>query len=173
MIPTYRHPFAKHLAEFEHRYHMCQLATRVFGSRVAVSRIEAELDQPTSRTLDTVRALMARHPDSRFRLVIGADVLAEADKWYRWDQIARLAPPIVVGRSGYSRQPGGRAAGSAASSVGQPAVPDGSPERSPAAISLPRISSTEVRERLSRGQSAVPLVSRLVMDYIAERGLYR
>lgn len=154
MIPTYRHPFAKDLLEFGHRFRMCQLAASGFGERVAVSAIEAELDRPVSRTLDTLNALVERYPGAAFRLVIGADILAETDKWYRWDEIARLAPPIVVGRSGYVRDP---AHGEALES----------------AIDLPRISSTEVRARLSRGQSAVPLVPRVVMDYIAERGLYR
>jgi len=160
MIPTYRHPFAKDLLEFRHRFRMCQLAAGVFGDRVVVSDIEADLDRPVSRTLDTLEALIARHPDTRFRLVIGADILTETDKWYRWDEIARLAPPIIVGRSGYDRDP----------EPGDRAGPVAPLEH---AIELPRISSTEVRERLSRGQSAVPLVPGVVMDYIAERGLYR
>ncbi|MEM9493118.1 MAG: nicotinate (nicotinamide) nucleotide adenylyltransferase [Myxococcota bacterium] len=147
MIPTYRHPFAKELIAFEHRYAMCQRACRGLGGRAEVSAIEAELDLPVSRTLDTVNALAERHPGTRFRLVIGADILAETDKWYRWDEVARLAPPLVVGRGGYG---------------------DGG-----AAIELPRISSTQVRAILARGESAVPLVSRSVMDYIAEQGLYR
>ena len=164
MIPTYRHPFAKHLIDFEHRYEMCQLAAAMFGGRAVVSRIEAELGQPVSRTLDTIEALIARHPELDFRLVIGGDILAETDKWYRWDEIARLAPPVVVGRSGYGDE-------SAAQLVDR----SGEQERSgiSADIELPRISSTEIRARIERGESAVPLVPRAVMDYIAGQGLYR
>jgi len=146
MVPTYRHPFAKDLAEFGHRFRMCELAVEVFAGQVQVSRVEEELGQSASRTLDTLLALRARHPDTQFRLVVGADILAERDKWYRWDEIERLAPSIVVGRQGYDSE---------------------------AAIELPNISSTEIRARLARGESALPLLPRTVMRYIEEHGLYR
>jgi nicotinate-nucleotide adenylyltransferase len=149
MVPTWRHPFDKELCAFEHRVAMCELAASVFGDRVKVSRIEEELGGPgqaPSRTLHTLEALRARWPGDALRLVIGADILSETDKWHRWDQVVRLAPPLVIGRTGYG---------------------------SDAEIVLPAVSSTDVRARLRRGQDVVPLVSRAVMDYIAGRGLYR
>lgn len=145
MVPTYRHPFAKDLVEFEHRFRMCELAVELFSGRVTVSRIEADLAQPSSRTLDTLVALRSRHPTTQFRLVVGADILGERDKWYRWDEVERLAPSIVVGRHGY-------------------------PSRSD--IELPNISSTDVRARLARGESVASLVPRNVLAYIDEHGLY-
>lgn len=154
MVPTYRHAFAKDLVDFEDRCRMCELAAAALGSRVRVSRIESELGQPRSRTLDTLQALGERHPDVRFRLIVGADILSETAKWYRWDEVVALAPPIVIGRSGYR----------AAKDAGGFEHLD---------LDLPRVSSTEVRERLSQGQDVLPLLPRVVMNYIAERGLYR
>jgi nicotinate-nucleotide adenylyltransferase len=145
VIPTYRHPFAKSLVDFEHRFAMCELAMALFGARVKVSRVEEELAQPSSRTLHTLNALRQRFPGDDFRLVVGADILAERDKWYRWDEIERLAPPIVVGRRGYPSQSG---------------------------LELPDVSSTEVRSRLASGRDASDLVPAQVMAYISERGLY-
>jgi nicotinate-nucleotide adenylyltransferase len=147
MVPTYRHPFAKEMVAFDHRLAMCELAAAPFGGRVIVSDIERELDAAASRTLDTVVALRARHPDVELRLIIGSDILRDRHKWHRWDEVERLAPPIVVPRAGH--------------------------DDAGAAVTLPDVSSTEVRERLARGDSAVPLVSRAVMDYIARQGLYR
>jgi nicotinate-nucleotide adenylyltransferase len=149
MIPTYRHPFGKPLAPFADRAEMCRRAARPFGERVLVSEVERELGQEQSRTLDTVVELRRRHPDTAFRLVVGEDILAEHDSWHRWDDIVALAPPIVLGRASRSAPGGG------------------------SRLALPDISSTEVRDRIARGESAVPLVPRAVMDYIAERGLYR
>lgn len=146
MVPTYRHPFAKELIDFEHRFRMCELALQVFGERVGVSRVEAELAQPASRTLDTVLALRERHPDIEFRLVVGADILGERDKWYRWEEIERLAPSIVVGRHGYPSE---------------------------CAIDLPDVSSSGIRARLARGESVAALLPHGVMRYIEENGLYR
>jgi nicotinate-nucleotide adenylyltransferase len=153
MIPTYRHVFGKELAPFDDRVEMCRRAARPFGERVRVSEVERELGAPQSRTLDTVMELRRRHPGTEFRLVIGEDILAERDAWYRWDDLVALAPPVVLGRAGR--------AGDAADPAG------------PARLELPDISSTDVRARIARGESAVPLVPRAVMDYIAGRGLYR
>lgn len=157
MVPTYRHAFSKELCPFEHRLRMCQLAAAPLGDRVQVSSVEADLARPVSRTLDTLQALCQAHPDAHFRLVIGADILSETGKWHRWSDIEALAPPIVIGRIGF-RLSGHDPLGRGYDLIG---------------IDLPNISSTEVRARLARGESAVPLVSRAVMDYIAERGLYR
>jgi len=147
MMPTYQHVFGKELAAFEHRLAMCRLATAMFGDRVEVSDVERTLGGQ-SRTHDTLLHLTKQEPTTSFRLVVGEDILDETDKWYRWDDVVELAPPIVVGRQGY---------------VGS----------TTAEIRLPGVSSTEIRRRLGEGDSALPLVSRTVMDYIAGEGLYK
>jgi nicotinate-nucleotide adenylyltransferase len=156
MVPTWRHAFGKPLAPYEDRVEMCRRAAAVFGGRVSVSTIERDVGGAESRTIHTLEALVARIPGASFRLVVGADVLAERDSWLRWDDVARLAPPIVLGRTGVA---GGAGGGWGAEDGPQ--------------LVLPAISSSEIRARLGRGQSALPLVPRAVMDYIAGRGLYR
>ena len=155
MIPTYRHVFGKQLAAFDDRVAMCELAARPFGSRVHVSTVERDLGGQSSRTLDTLIELGRRHPDHRFRLVIGSDILAERTLWYRWDEVVRLAPPLVLARTGAEPSDSTEVQGEA---CGPP---------------LPAISSSEVRDRLQAGQAVSRLVSRPVLDYIAGRGLYR
>ena len=150
--PTWRHPFAKHLAPYDDRVAMTRLAADALGPRASVSRVEEELARApgfvASRTLDTVVHLEAQHPGTTFRLVIGADILGETDKWYRWDELARRAPPIVVGRPGHASPPG--------------AIP-----------AIVGVSSTEIRASLAVGGDAMGLLPRAVLRYIAERGLYR
>lgn len=148
MVPCFRHAFGKQLAPYEDRVEMCRRAAALFGGLVAVSTIESELGEADNRTYHTLVALRAREPGASFRLLVGADVLTEKDKWYRWDEVVAMAPLIVVGREG----------------VG---------EGSGHAFQLPAISSTAVRARIARGEPADPLVPRSVLDYIAERGLYR
>ena len=82
--------------------------------------------------------------------MVGADILGETDKWYRWDELARRAPPIVVGRPGYPTPPG--------------AIP-----------AIVGVSSTEIRGHLGaqRDDDAIALLPRAVLRYIADRGLYR
>jgi nicotinate-nucleotide adenylyltransferase len=146
MVPTFKHPFDKQLASFEDRVEMCERAARPFGGRVEVSRIEGELGGE-SYTLRTVKELQRRRPDDRFALVIGADLLAERERWHGWPELERLTDFIVLGRPGYA---GG----------GTPVV------HAP-------LSSTEVRQRLAVAAPVADLVAADVLDYIAERGLYR
>jgi nicotinate-nucleotide adenylyltransferase len=146
VVPTYKHAFDKQLAPFDDRLEMCRRAMAPLGPRAEVSDIERELGGEASRTLVTLEALIARHPGWSFRLVIGADILREVEKWYRWSDIEKLAPPIVVGRGGYDKQDG---------------------------IELPALSSTEIRARIGRGASPLPLVPRSVAEYIVGKNLYR
>lgn len=146
LVPTFRHVFDKELVDFEDRFAMCERMARPFAGRVTVSRVEEELGSPQSRMLDTLEELYRRFPGLAFRLIIGADILAETHRWHEWDRVAALAPPIVFGRRGFAD--------------GDLPAP-------------PEVSSTEVRRRLAASESAVPLVPRSVLDYIASRGLYR
>ncbi len=147
VVPAYLHPFAKALAPFEDRARMCELAM-AWMPRVDVSRVEEDLGGE-SRTLRTLETLSSAHPDWRMRLVIGADILAEAPRWYGFEAIARLAPPIVLGRAGIPA-PG-----------------------APAAL-LPEVSSTQVRTAIARREWAEveKLVPSAVLAHIRDRGLY-
>ncbi len=147
VVPTFQHPFAKSLAPYEDRVKMCELAMG-WLPRVEVSRVEEELGG-ASRTLYTIEKLQSQMPDAKFRLVIGADIMVESAKWFRFDRIRELAPPIVLGRVGVTF--------------------DGAP---PAV--LPAISSTEVRAALASGnlEAIEPLVPRAVIDYATAKSLY-
>lgn len=148
MVPTFKHPFDKPLAPFSDRAQMCELTASPFKA-VRVSRVEEELGGE-SYTLRTMRALTERHPDHRFALVIGADLVAERERWHGWPELEELVPFIVIGRQG---SPAASAA--------------------PGGITLPELSSTLVRQRLAAGEAVDALVAAPVVDYIRARGLYR
>lgn len=147
VVPTYQHPFAKQLASYDERVTMCQQAMGWLPG-VEVSRVEEELGGE-SKTLRTLSHLKEQHPDWELRLVMGADLLAEAHKWFRFDEVQKLAPPIVLGRVGFAG------------------------EGAPFAI-LPNISSTAVRAKIAeaRWDELSSLLPRAVLSHIRERGLY-
>ncbi len=148
LLPAFLHPFGKDLAPFQARVEMCELAVRSLrGAFVCPAEAELERDPLVGKTARTLEHLTAKHPDHRFWLVIGADVMRETGKWYRWDRVRELAGVIVVGREGY------------------PPV-DGAP-------SFPAVSSTAIRERISRGEDVSGLVPRRVLELVRARGLYR
>ena len=95
LVPTWRHAFDKKLAPWGVRIAACEALAALVGPEVRVSTVEAELPEPsyTVQTLDTLRL---RHPEHRFQLVVGADVVAQHAGWKDWPRIAairtRLSP---------------------------------------------------------------------------------
>jgi nicotinate-nucleotide adenylyltransferase len=146
VVPTFQHPFHKAMAPFEQRLAMTE---RAFADlkRVTVSRVEAELGGD-SYTLRTLEELQKRMPDVGLRLVVGEDLLAESSRWHAFDRVIALAPLLVLGREGH------RAGADLA-------------------VTLPEVSSTEVRRRLHSNEPVEGIVPASVMDYIAEHRLYR
>jgi nicotinate-nucleotide adenylyltransferase len=150
-VPVFEHALGKQLVPFEHRVEMARLA---FGwlPRVDVSAIEANLGAP-SRTLSTIVALEAQHPDWALRLMVGSDILDELHQWHAFHEIERRAPPLVLQRA-----------------LDAPSAP--------ASPLLPAVSSSEVRELLSRRRRGEPgdrleaLVPRAVLDYVRAHDLY-
>lgn len=153
-VPTYAHPFGKQLVPYEHRMAMCELVATPLGPRTRASRAEAELAQRpgfvTSHTLDLVEYLAGQGHE--LRLVVGSDILGEAAKWHRWDELVVAAPLIVIGRGGHELPPGSVAT----------------------QVTMPEISATRVRELIARRASEVSgLVPKDVLRYIAEHHLYQ
>jgi nicotinate-nucleotide adenylyltransferase len=151
VVPVYDHAFAKSLSPFEHRVAMAELAFQDLR-RVTVLPIERELETPNF-TLATLKALLARHPDYELSLIVGGDVMAVRHKWQAFDEIEKLAPPLVIGRRG-------------------------SPSDEAPKPLLPEVSSSEIRALLGRPKSPSreaelrQLVPRRVLDYIDTHRLY-
>ncbi len=141
LVPSHQHPFGRSLAPFERRVAMCQALAHAIGPWVTVEPIEATLPAP-NYTFDMLCALAAGRPDVDFRLVIGADVLADLPRWHRWPEIEARFSPIVVGRQGYPTPPG--------------------------TVDFPNVSSTEVRRRLAIGEPVDALLTAEVMALLGD-----
>jgi len=150
LVPAGLHPFGKQLAPFADRAAMCRRLAAPFGDRVRVETREGQPDS-TGRTHDTLVALVRDHPTVRFTLVIGADIVTETDSWHRWGDIVALVPILILGRGGY----------------GNPGEAQGEHH-----AVLPPVSSTQVRERLAKGETTRGLLPREVARYIQDQGLY-
>lgn len=151
VAPVWQHPLGKPLAaSFDDRLALCRMNFAVLGTRVRV--IEDERDG-TGRTLDLLDRLQVRNPEDHFRLVIGSDILQEAGRWYRFEEVVRRAPPLVLGRAGY-------------------AIPDGFVGEA-APLVLPELSSSAVRNALAAGQLPKGWLTADVEAEIHRRGLYQ
>lgn len=68
------------------------------GPAMIVSDFESRVG--TRWTVDTLRAMTARHPGVRFVWLMGSDNLADFHRWRGWTDIMRLMPMAVIARPG-------------------------------------------------------------------------
>ena len=153
---------ARQLAPAEHRVAMVERAV-AHEPRFTVDRIEVDREGP-SYTLDTVRALQAAHPDvAEWCLLIGLDLYLNLPTWQGWtDLIERVTLAVAVREGGH---------------------PEPSPELAvhphrmqPLPMAPHAVSSTDIRSRLTRGETPESLVPTLLSEgvarYIANHQLY-
>ena len=149
------------------RGHRTPAAARVAMTRAAVrgnaafrvSTLEARRPGP-SYTIDTLRALAARHRGAELWLIVGADMYASMGTWREARAIARLARIAVASRPGAARpaRAAWARAGQAITWLANPAF---------------EVSSSAVRSRTRSGHSVRYLVPDAVARYIAAHRLYR
>lgn len=156
-----------------HRLRMCELL--VAGQRgVAVSAVEMERDGP-SYTVDTLRAIHASHPDSELTFIVGEDAAATLPSWREPAALLALARLAVaerverIGADAARRRVLGAVSGVAGG--GEAGARLAADVRF---LDMPplEVSSSQVRERVARGEPVEWLVGSAVARYIAAHGLY-
>lgn len=151
VVPTYLHAFNKNLAPFTDRMIMCMKMIPPWkGHEVGVSAIEKHMPSP-NLTINLVKSYL--DITDKVAVAIGSDLLGEIDKWAKWDEVAKLARIVVVGRQG-----------SKAKECKYPVI------NFP--IHMPSISSTEIRNKVAEHKDITGLVPTSVAEYINYNGLY-
>ena len=158
LVPTNVHAF-KGEAEASARDRAVMAELAVAGDPpLEVDRIEVRRGG-VSYTVDTLRGLREREPDTVWHLIVGQDNLAELRQWREVERLPDLAKIVLVGRG----------PGNGASEAGEP--PFGG-RHTRVQVPALEISSTTVRRRVAEGRSIRYWVPPAVEAYIAERGLY-
>ena len=145
-----------------HRLRMCELA---FEGETGVIVSDMEIERGgISYTVDTLEALW--RPDRRLFLLCGTDMALTLDTWRDPERIFKLCYPTYVRRENdkllenqiieknalyYSKY------GKICRRIMTDAI---------------ELSSTEIRDRVSRGEDISALVPKKVEEYIKENGLY-
>lgn len=158
LVPNARHPF-KGDSETPARDRLAMVELAVAGDEhLTVDRIEIDRGG-ASYTVDTLEALRAREPETRWFLIIGWDNLDELGAWHEAARLPEMAHLVVMTRSGSGR--GSR----------EPELPF---PGTCTMVEVPalEISSSAVRRRVAEGHSVRYWVPPGVEAYIAEHGLY-
>lgn len=149
------HKTENELAPFEDRVRMVELAC-LGEPAFEVSRVEEPSPSDPLRrsySIDTIERLISVGRDNLWFL-IGADAFAEIQTWHRWQDVTSLVEFLVVDRPGATYE-----------------VPQGAKVHRLEGLRIPH-SSSEIRERLGRGDASVP-VPAAVLHYIREHRLYQ
>jgi len=144
LTPVYRHAFEKKLLKFSTRMNMCTAIASEFASdKVQLDIMETNtLIKGVNRTLHTMKVLVNEYPEHKFSFIIGSDVLKEKEQWHDFDKIEKLVDIIVVERETYEY-------------LGN-------------SISIPNISSSDIRLRVAEGRDIDHLVHKNVLNYMDE-----
>ena len=144
--PRYRTPA---VASGEHRVAMLRLALP--GDSYEIDPRELA-PGASGYTVDTLRELrLELGADTEIWLLMGADQYAKLETWHRPDDVKKLA------RIGVFARPG------TALDQGVPRIP----------LEPMRISSSDIRARVARGEDIAALVPPAVANYIERERLYR
>lgn len=149
LVPANQSPFkGPCVASQEDRRAMLDLAV-ADNPALVVEGCELEREGP-SYTVDTLRTLTARSPQSRFTLILGSDAAAGLDRWRESAEVRRLAAVRVLGRPG-----------------------DGLLDPAVVPFEGLAISSTDIRDAVMASRSIRYLTPESVRLYIEEKGLYK
>lgn len=144
------------------RHRVAMLALALAGRPDWTIDLE-ELDrEPPSYTLDTLRAVQARHPEAELWLLMGTDILATFARWREPEEILKIARVAAFHREPFVG-PGLRL----------PEVAGLADRLSVFDAGSVKISATDVRNDLAQGRSIVGRVPGPVAEYITKQGLYK
>ena len=137
------------------RLRMVEMVSRPMEG-VETSAFEFSMPKP-SYTIDTLNALQAKFPDDEFYLIIGGDNWELFGKWRNSEEILSKYHVLIYPRLGHEVN-----------------IPDNLKDHV-TLIDAPviELSSTEIRERLAKGQGVRYYVPDEVLKYIERKHLYR
>ncbi|MGN0544181.1 MAG: nicotinate-nucleotide adenylyltransferase [Acutalibacteraceae bacterium] len=156
-VPPHKH--ISNLAGSRDRLEMCRLA---FGGDGRFFVSDTELKRSgKSYTYDTLCELREEYPDAELFLIVGSDMLATFDEWYRYHDILMMSTLCAASRKhGYVPQLEGRFTDEEIAKIEF------------IEISVLEVSSTLIRRKLSERENTHGLLSDSVREYIDKKGLY-
>lgn len=150
------HKAAKNLPDGKDRAEMCRIA---FGNipKTEISNIELNRSGK-SYTVDTLTEIKKTYPESEIFLLVGTDMLLSFKRWYRWEDILSMAVLCCGDRDEIDLRK------NADEDLLEKVILLKGEKFS--------VSSTFIRELISKKENISHLVPKEIEKYITEKGLY-
>jgi len=162
LMPAYSHPHGKEILGTQHRINMASLGVRNRHHKIILSGYEVQ-HKIEGGTYETLCRLKKEYPDWNFSFIVGQDNADTLDTWRQADELRDAFPFLVIPRKGYPRN----FSSDAWFSKGHHQYISHVDEKD----AIMQISSTEIREMLSRGEKPDEIAD-WVFKYIKEHQLY-
>ena len=154
LLPAGDPPHKAHPTLKRDRLNMARIAAEgaegLFVSDIEIAR------EGTTFTVDTLRELTRREPDTQWYYLIGADTLNVLDSWRSFGEVAGMCTFAVIGRADEAANPNRVHALEQQYGARFEVLPFNGPD----------ISSTQIRDRVAKGEDISTLVPQGVADYI-------
>ncbi len=156
VIPTGTPPHKQScdLVSSDDRLSMCRMA---FEGIAEVSCLEI-MRAGKSYTVETLEELKKIYADDEIFLLVGSDMLLSFKRWYRWEDILKMCTLCATDRDNFET------------------CRDADEKLLKKIIfcDFPKtvISSSEIREKIKKGENVSSLLPEKVIKYIKEKGLY-
>ena len=160
LLPAGDPPHKAHPTLKRDRLNMARIAAEgaegLFVSDIEIAR------EGTTFTVDTLRELTQREPDTRWYYLIGADTLTVLDSWRHFEKVAGMCTFAVIGRADEPADMNRVHALEQQYGARFEVLPFNGPD----------ISSTQIRQRVAAGEDISDLVPPGVANYIRRNLLY-
>ncbi|MFQ3197190.1 MAG: nicotinate-nucleotide adenylyltransferase [Paraglaciecola sp.] len=162
------------MSSSEHRLAMVQLAIAPYPELTADPR-EIRRNQP-SYSIDTVKELRGEYPHAPLCFFIGMDSFISLTTWHKWQALFDYCHLVVCSRPGYAPQ----LVPDLLSTLHKRQITDPQVLHQQLAgciymaqTTMLNISSTDLRQRLVKGQSTQSMLPATVLAYIQQHKLYQ
>lgn len=143
LVPVFHHAFAKDLADFDVRLDLLRLLiNEIKTKKIKISTVERDLGKIPNTTFDTLTHLKKQHPQKDFIIVMGSDAKNDLPRWHRYKELKEIADFHFIARNGYEKS------------------------------ALPEVSSSQIRERLRKGEDITGLTTPKIQDYLIENKVF-
>lgn len=163
MVPTAIPPH-KEMKDFvspEERFFMTKLVCDMY-EKLEPCSLELER-KGKSYTVDTLKAIKELYPDWQIYLIVGADMFLSMETWKNPQEIFKLAKILSAPRQDSDYEP---------MRQHQKVLENLGAQSFVLEKSIFTVSSTEIREKIKRGEDVSNLVPEKIYSYIKEKGLY-
>ena len=150
LIPCGNHAFDKKLASGEDRMKMISLAIE---NRKSIKAIGVELDPDRKSYSSKTISWFKREFPHEFYFIIGADNLADLEKWHDFEYLKKNVKFILIKRQGFECSDNPKIDVRHVLNINSP------------------VSSSQIRENLKKGISIKGLVPEKVEEYITHGGI--